>query len=83
MLARDRSTIISASLPGQLPFWFIALERCCQVQLLIEASGVKPQAVSEQSARYSREHVGNDFIGWLHFQTLYDQIAATQPDMFD
>jgi len=64
-------------------FWFIALERCCQVQLLIEASGVKPQAVPEQSARYSREHVGNDFIGWLHFQTLYDQIAATQPDMFD
>ncbi len=64
-------------------FWFIALERCCQVQLLVEASGVKPQAVSEKSARYSREHVGNDFIGWLHFQTLYDQIAATQPDMFE
>ena len=64
-------------------FWFIALERCCQVQLLVEASGVKPQAVPERSARYSREHVGNDFIGWLHFQTLYDQIAATQPDMFE
>lgn len=64
-------------------FWFIALERCCQVQLLVEASGVKPQTVPEESARYSREHVGNDFIGWLHFQTLYNQIAATQPDMFD
>ncbi len=64
-------------------FWFIALERCCQVQLLVEASGVKPQTVSEKSALYSREHVGNDFIGWLHFQTLYNQIAATQPDMFD
>jgi ribulose-5-phosphate 4-epimerase/fuculose-1-phosphate aldolase len=64
-------------------FWFIALERCCQVQLLLEASGVKPQLVPDESARYSREHVGSDFIGWLHFQTLYDQIAATQPDMFD
>ena len=64
-------------------FWFIALERCCQVQLLVEASGVKPQTVSQKTAEYSREHVGNDFIGWLHFQTLYDQIAATQPDMFD
>ena len=63
-------------------FWFIALERCCQVQLLVEASGVKPRAVPEASARYSREHVGSDFIGWLHFQTLYNQIAATQPDMF-
>jgi ribulose-5-phosphate 4-epimerase/fuculose-1-phosphate aldolase len=64
-------------------FWFIALERCCQVQLLIEASGVKPEIVPDERARYSREHVGSDFIGWLHFQTLYNQIAATQPDMFD
>ncbi len=64
-------------------FWFIALERCCQVQLAVEASGVKPQIVPEKSARYSREHVGSDFIGWLHFQTLYNQIAETQPDMFE
>ena len=35
-------------------FWFIALERCCQVQLAIEASGVKPQFISEETARYSR-----------------------------
>jgi ribulose-5-phosphate 4-epimerase/fuculose-1-phosphate aldolase len=64
-------------------FWFIALERCCQVQLLVEASGVKPQLVSEERARYSREHVGNEFIGWLHFQTIYNQLIETQPDMFD
>jgi len=64
-------------------FWFIALERCCQVQLQVEASGVKPQIIPEKSARYSREHVGSDFIGWLHFQTLYGQIVATQPDMID
>ena len=64
-------------------FWFIALERCCQVQLQVEASGVKPQILSDKTAQYSLEHVGSDFIGWLHFQTLYAHIAATQPDMFD
>jgi len=63
-------------------FWFIALERACQQQLLIEATGIKPQPVSQKTAEYSREHVGNDYIGWLHFQTLYGHIAATQPDMF-
>jgi ribulose-5-phosphate 4-epimerase/fuculose-1-phosphate aldolase len=62
-------------------FWFIALERCCQAQLLVEASGVKPQLLSDETAAYSREHVGSDFIGWLHFQTIYGQIEATQPDM--
>ena len=64
-------------------FWFIALERCCRQQLLVEASGVKPQLLSDETARYSLEHVGSDFIGWLHFQTLYGHIAETQPDMFD
>ena len=55
----------------------------CRQQLLVEASEVKPQIVSEKSARYSREHVGNDFIGWLHFQTIYNQLTQKQPDMFD
>ena len=64
-------------------FWFIALERCCQQQLLVEATGHKPLAVSDESSRYSREHVGSDYIGWLHFQTIYDQLTQTQPDMLD
>ena len=64
-------------------FWFIALERACQQQLLVEATGIKPQVMSQKTAEYSREHVGSDYIGWLHFQTLYGHIVATQPDMFD
>ncbi|MGI4811326.1 MAG: class II aldolase/adducin family protein [Janthinobacterium lividum] len=64
-------------------FWFIALERACQQQILVESTGIKPQIVSQKTAEYSAEHVGSDYIGWLHFQTLYGHIAATQPDMFD
>ena len=64
-------------------FWFITLERVCQQQLLVEATGIEPKLLSEKTSQYSREHVGSDYIGWLHFQTLYSHIAATQPDMFD
>lgn len=64
-------------------FWFIALERCCQQQLLVDASGHKPVMVPPDRSRYSREHVGSDYIGWLHFQPIWDQLKATQPDMFD
>jgi hypothetical protein len=63
--------------------WFIGLERVCQQQLLVEATGRTPSLVPPEMARYSREHVGSEYIGWLHFQVLYDQISATQPDMFD
>jgi ribulose-5-phosphate 4-epimerase/fuculose-1-phosphate aldolase len=51
-------------------FWFIALERVCQQALLVEASGITPT-------------LGSPFIGWLHFQTIYDQLVAQHPDMFE
>jgi ribulose-5-phosphate 4-epimerase/fuculose-1-phosphate aldolase len=62
-------------------FWFIALERCCKQQLMVEASGHKPVLVPADKARYSREHVGSEYIGWLHFQPIWEELVATQPDM--
>ena len=64
-------------------FWFMALERCCQQQLAVDASGVAPRLVPPDRARYSREHVGSEYIGWLHFQTIWGQLLETQPDMLD
>ena len=64
-------------------FWFIALERCCRQQLLVDATGKTPLLIPPDRSRYSREHVGSEYIGWLHFQTIYDHLAKTQPDMFD
>ncbi len=75
LLTASRHSIESAA------FWFIALERCCQQQLMIEASGCKPILLPADKARYSREHVGSDYIGWLHFQPIWEQLVATQPDM--
>jgi len=76
LLTASRHSIDAAA------FWFIALERCCRQQLLVDASGHKPILVSPEKARYSREHVGSEYIGWLHFQPIYDFIAASQPDLF-
>lgn len=64
-------------------FWFMALERCCRQQLLAEATGHAPVEVPPEAARYSREHVGSEYIGWLHFQPVYDALAERCPEMFD
>lgn len=64
-------------------FWFIALERCCRQQLLLEGTGRTPRLVTPERARYSREHVGSEYIGWLHFQPIWQRLVTTQPDMFD
>ena len=63
-------------------FWFMALERCCQQQLAIAASGHEPARIPADRARYSREHVGSEYVGWLCFQAVYDDLAKTSPDMF-
>lgn len=77
LFSASRHSIDSAA------FWFIALERCCRQQLLVEATGSKPVHVPVESARYSREHVGSEYIGWLHFQPIYDHLAERSPEMFD
>ena len=76
LLTASRHSIDSAA------FWFIALERCCRQQLLVDATGIEPKLISPERARYSREHVGSDYIGWLHFQPIFEQLAHMQPDMF-
>ena len=74
LLTASRHSIDSAA------FWFIALERCCRQQLMVEATGHTPTQVSAEAARYSREHVGSDYIGWLHFQPVYDHLVEAAPD---
>lgn len=64
-------------------FWFIAMDRCCHVQLLIEACATKPVKMEEAAARHSATHVGSDYLGWLHFQPVYDQVVEANSDMFD
>lgn len=77
LLTASRHSIEAAA------FWFIALERCCRQQLMVEATGAKPVLVSPERSRYSREHVGSEYIGWLHFQPIWDHLVKTQPDMLD
>ena len=74
LLTASRHSIEAAA------FWFIALERCCQQQLDIAASGIEPIFIPRDRALYSREHVGSEYIGWLHFQTIWNKLIEDQPE---
>lgn len=63
-------------------WWFIAMERSCQVQLAAEAAGT-PVRIDPDDARRTREQVGSEFVGWLSFQPLYDLIVREQPDLLE
>ncbi|QFG27652.1 class II aldolase/adducin family protein [Actinomadura sp. WMMB 499] len=63
-------------------WWFITMERSCQVQLLAQAAGpVVP--IEHDNAVLTHEQIGNDLVGWINYQPLYDQITREQPDLFD
>ena len=63
-------------------FWFITMERSCQVQLMAEAAG-KPVHIDKEQAELTSTQVGGHFAGWLSFQPLYDRIVREQPDLLE
>lgn len=68
-------------------WWFIAMERSCQVQLLAESSalysGSRLKTISDEAATQSFSILGTPFGGWFQFQTLYQRILNEQPDFLN
>jgi ribulose-5-phosphate 4-epimerase/fuculose-1-phosphate aldolase len=63
-------------------WWFITMERSCQVQLAAMAAG-SPVLIDDETARLTCGQVGTETSGWFQFQPLYDWIVAAQPDLLD
>lgn len=63
-------------------WWFVTMERTCQVQLLAEAAGT-PVVIDDDNASLTHQQVGSSYAGWFSFQPLYDKIVAAQPDLLE
>ncbi|XVQ84368.1 class II aldolase/adducin family protein [Microbispora siamensis] len=63
-------------------WWFITMERSCQAQLVAKAAG-PTVPISHENAKLTHGQIGNDFVGWVNFQPLLDQILASDPDLLD
>lgn len=62
-------------------WWFIAMERSCEVQLAAKAAG-KPVLVDHADATRTREQLGSDLVAWINYQPLFQQISRSEPDLF-
>lgn len=63
-------------------WWFIAMERCCQVQVLSESCGT-PLRIPDAEALKARSVVGTEAAGWRNFQPIFNFISRQAPDLFD
>jgi ribulose-5-phosphate 4-epimerase/fuculose-1-phosphate aldolase len=62
-------------------WWFISMERTCQVQLLAESASTPPVLIEPDQAEKTYGQVGLPFVGWQAFQPLYEWIVTVQPDL--
>jgi len=62
-------------------WWFITMERSCQVQLLAQAAG-ELKLISPENAKLTRDQLGNDTVAWINYKPLYDVISRSEPDLF-
>jgi ribulose-5-phosphate 4-epimerase/fuculose-1-phosphate aldolase len=63
-------------------WWFIAMDRCCQAQLLAERAGT-PFQIEPATALHARDLIGSSVAGWFQFQPLWDWITKLEPDLLD
>ncbi len=75
LIHKNHGLITVGDTVGAAAWWFIALERCCQVQAIAEAAGTI-EIIPDEYAAKSMEQTGHSLGGWFQFQTLWqDQIA--------
>ncbi|EED35233.1 class II aldolase/adducin family protein [Luminiphilus syltensis NOR5-1B] len=63
-------------------WWFVAMERSCQAQLLADAAG-HPRKIPDDRARHTAGQVGSHLAGWFSAQPMFDVIIAEHPGLLE
>src|SRR5581483_11738987 len=82
VILRNHGLLTVGHTVDEAAWWFIAMDRACQSQLLAEAAGT-PVRIAEDDAVHTAQQVGSHTIGWFNFQPLYEMIVRRQPDLLE
>jgi ribulose-5-phosphate 4-epimerase/fuculose-1-phosphate aldolase len=80
VVLRNHGLLTVGHTVDEAAWWFVAMERCCQVQLLAEAAGT-PVRIGDDDARATRAAIGSHDIGRFSFRPLYERAVACCPDL--
>jgi ribulose-5-phosphate 4-epimerase/fuculose-1-phosphate aldolase len=82
LIVRNHGLLTVGESVDEAAWYFITMERSCQVQLLAEAAG-KPIPISHETALATRGQVAGAFNGWFQFQPMWEMISRQEPDLFE
>jgi ribulose-5-phosphate 4-epimerase/fuculose-1-phosphate aldolase len=82
VILRNHGLLTVGQSVAEAVWWFITMERSCQAQLLAMAAGT-PVLIDRETALQVRAETGTPLAGWFQARPLWDQIVASDPDLFD
>ncbi|MBL8382741.1 MAG: class II aldolase/adducin family protein [Burkholderiales bacterium] len=84
-ILRNHGLLTVGGSVDEAAWWYLSMERNCQVQLMAEAAahGQPLRLVPEASCRQAYGVVGTPFAGWFSFNLLYDRLVAEAPGFLD
>jgi ribulose-5-phosphate 4-epimerase/fuculose-1-phosphate aldolase len=82
VILRNHGLLTVGHTVDEAAWWFIAMERSAQSQLIAYAAGT-PIPIDEENATLTASQVGSYAAGWFNFQPLYERITREQPDLLD
>jgi ribulose-5-phosphate 4-epimerase/fuculose-1-phosphate aldolase len=82
ILSNHGNLTVGASI-DEAVHWFVAMERTCREQLLVDASRRAPILMSPETARKTAASVGSAKAGRLSFRPMWDWIIHEEPDLLD
>ncbi|MGO9872194.1 MAG: class II aldolase/adducin family protein [Acidimicrobiia bacterium] len=63
-------------------WWFLRMERCCEIQPLAEAAGT-PKLIADKAARHAYTEQGTPLAGWFTALPLFEAVITNHPDLLD
>lgn len=82
LILRNHGLLTVGQSVEEATWWFIRMERCCEIQLLAEAAGT-PVLIEEVAATQAYAEQGTPIAGWFTAQPLFEAIIKDQPDLLD
>ena len=82
VILRNHGLLTAGQSIEETVWWFLRMERCCEVQLLAEAAGT-PILIDDDAALDAHSEQGSPIAGWFTAQPLFEMILEDEPDLLD
>jgi ribulose-5-phosphate 4-epimerase/fuculose-1-phosphate aldolase len=79
MILRNHGLLTVGKTVDEAVWWFIAMERSCQSQLMAESAGATTELSVEEAER-GYDELGTSDAGWFQYQPLFQKMMKEQPD---